>query len=234
MSDAMQKLLVVQDRDIRIQRLERDLEAVPRERKAVEDELAELGEAVESSRLAIRDAEVHRKNLEVEVESMRERIAKYQGQQMQIKSNEEYRALTSEIDTLRTRIRGVEDEELQLMEQIETLAAGLKVSEAKFREEEREIDERRERIQEKEDALEKRLRELRTEREELAADCDPRLLGQYARILAKRRDVALVAIENGNCGGCHLRLPPATVNMARRDEGLVVCEHCGRMLYARD
>ena len=234
MSDAMQQLLVVQDRDVRIRRVERDLAALPRERQAVDDELAGLRLAAEAARDGVRAAEVKRKGLEIDVESMREKVGKYQTQQLQIKTNEEYRALSSEIETLRTKITGVEDQELQIMEQIEELNRRMKESEAAFREAEREAGERHERIREKEEALGQRQAELRKERDELALQCDARLLSHYARILQKKCDVALVAVENGNCGGCHLRLPPATVNMARRSEGLVVCDHCGRMVYVRD
>lgn len=234
MSEAVEQLLVVQDRDVRIRRVERDLDGIPRERQAIDEELEGLRRALGADRDAARAAEVSRKSLEIEVDSMRERIGKYQTQQLQIKSNEEYRALVSEIATLRSRIAAVEDQELQAMERIEELGRRLRETETALREAEREAEERRARVREKEEALGQRLAELRKERLELVDRCDEFLLTQYGRILEKKGDIALVAVENGNCGGCHLRLPPATVNAARGGRGFAVCDHCGRMIYVRN
>ena len=46
-----------------------------------------------------------------------------------------------------------------------------------------------------------------------------------------RKDRALVALEDGVCGGCHMQLPPYVVHATKKHSSIVLCEYCGRILY---
>ncbi len=234
MSGTLEKLLILQDRDIRIRRARRELNAVPRRLEEIEEELAAAREKLEKAREAAMGAESERRQMEMDVDAKREQIAKYQNQLLQIKSNEEYRALTSEIEVLKRKIEEIEDQELVVMERVEELLKRRKEAEAVFAEAEKAAEERREQVREAEKSLRARLVDLEKEREELAAECDPTLLARYKRILDKKGDIAVVPVEHGACGGCHLKIPPQTVNLARRGDGLVVCDYCGRIVYFQE
>jgi catechol 2,3-dioxygenase-like lactoylglutathione lyase family enzyme len=66
----------------------------------------------------------------------------------------------------------------------------------------------------------------------LAQGIDPSWMAHYMRIIA-RRDRALAQLNDGICGGCHMKLPPSIHHATRRhDSNMVVCEYCGRLLYA--
>jgi uncharacterized protein len=72
---------------------------------------------------------------------------------------------------------------------------------------------------------------LRTRREAAAAGIQNRSwLQAYERIFT-RKDAALVPVEDGVCGGCHMTLPPSVVHQARRRNAAVACVYCGRLLY---
>jgi hypothetical protein len=58
------------------------------------------------------------------------------------------------------------------------------------------------------------------------------VLTRYRRILQSKGDVALVPVDHGSCGGCHMKLTTQTVNNARREDALAACENCGRLVYA--
>lgn len=55
---------------------------------------------------------------------------------------------------------------------------------------------------------------------------------RYQALLETGRSPVIVAIERGNCSGCHLRLPTMVESQARRSPAVHTCTHCGRMLYA--
>ena len=85
------------------------------------------------------------------------------------------------------------------------------------------LDERMARIAEE-------LKGIQGLRSTAAQDLDARWLKQYNRIFAAK-DRALVPLEEGICGGCHMKLPPAVVHAARKQTDMVTCDYCGRLLY---
>ena len=79
--------------------------------------------------------------------------------------------------------------------------------------------------------IETELARLQEERAVLIAQVDPEVLERYERLLRSKGDLAVVAIKHGNCGGCHLNLPPQIVHNARAERELTSCSYCGRILY---
>ena len=49
--------------------------------------------------------------------------------------------------------------------------------------------------------------------------------------LRSKGDVAIVPVQHGNCGGCHLQIPPQLIHNAKRGTELTSCDYCGRILY---
>src|SRR5665213_3319142 len=79
--------------------------------------------------------------------------------------------------------------------------------------------------------IEGELAQLKEERAKLVVNIDPEMLERYDRLLRSKGDLAIVAIKHGNCGGCHLNLPPQIQHDARSERGLTSCNYCGRILY---
>lgn len=60
------------------------------------------------------------------------------------------------------------------------------------------------------------------------------LLDRYQSLLEAGRYPVVVAIERGNCSGCHVRLPTLVEYQARRSPAIHTCPHCRRMVYASE
>jgi len=58
------------------------------------------------------------------------------------------------------------------------------------------------------------------------------LLERYQTLLDAGHHPVMVAIEQGTCSGCHLRLPTMVESQARLSPAVHLCPHCRRMLYA--
>ena len=71
--------------------------------------------AIETAKTEWRDLEAKKKTLETEIGSAETQVARYRTQQSQVKKNDEYRALTHEIETTETAIGTMEEEELKIM-----------------------------------------------------------------------------------------------------------------------
>jgi uncharacterized protein len=109
------KLLALQECDAKRLELEQQLGHVPREIAAVEAKIAAEKAAIETAKTEWRELEAKKKTLETEIGSAEAQAARYRTQQSQVKKNDEYRALTHEIETTEAAIGTMEEEELKIM-----------------------------------------------------------------------------------------------------------------------
>jgi len=78
--------------------------------------------------------------------------------------------------------------------------------------------------------VEEELEHLAEARSEAVEGIDSELLEEYERLRQKKGGVAIAAVVNGACDGCRVSLSVIVANRVRRNEGVVYCENCGRML----
>ncbi|MGH8021206.1 MAG: zinc ribbon domain-containing protein [Opitutaceae bacterium] len=121
--DGLQALMVLQDRDLKKSQLEKVLAGIPRERAAVETRVASHREAIETAKKTVTEHELKRKELESLLRSLEEQIQRYRNQQLQVKKNDEYQALTHEIELTGGRIGDVEEKEIELLYELDTARA---------------------------------------------------------------------------------------------------------------
>src|ERR1041385_4763343 len=117
MLEAIEKLLILQDRDRKIRRLQAELGQIGPERQTLKAKVSVTQSQLESTRQRVKQIESDRKRLELDVEAKKTQIERYANQQLQTRKNEEYRALAHEIDTCKEAIFKIEDQEIELMEQ---------------------------------------------------------------------------------------------------------------------
>ncbi|MFN7138849.1 MAG: hypothetical protein ACK4UN_05890, partial [Limisphaerales bacterium] len=98
MLEVIEKLLILQDRDRKIIRNKEELSNVAPERKMLQDKASHTQAGLEAAKLKAKQLESERKRLELEVEALNAKIAKYSVQQFETKKNEEFRALGNEIE----------------------------------------------------------------------------------------------------------------------------------------
>src|SRR5258705_5811801 len=169
MLDVIEKLLILQDRDRKIRRLRGELTHIEPERQALRARAADSQKTLEKAKERVKQIESDRKNLELEVESKKQLIAKYSLQQFQTRKNEEYRALAHEIDSCKGEIVKIEDSELELMEQAEATQKEVVRANHAATETRKLVEEQTTQLGAREQALKKELAELEINREELAA-----------------------------------------------------------------
>jgi predicted nucleic acid-binding Zn-ribbon protein len=231
MLEAIAKLLVLQDRDRKLRRVETELANIEPERQTFKTRFVSLQAQLDQVRLRVKQVESDRKRLELDVDVKKALIEKYANQQLQTRKNEEYKALAHEIETCKADITRIEDHEIELMEQAEQAQKEVvrltkeAVSAKKL------SDEQTAQLGAREQNLKKELAELQSNRAELAAAVDPGVRARYERLAKSRGENVLVGVQHGVCGGCHMKLPPQTLVACQSDQEVVACNSCGRILY---
>ena len=231
MLDTIEKLLVLQDRDRRIRRVKGELAHIEPERQMFQSRAVGAQTALETAKNRVKQLESDRKNLELEVEGKKQLIAKYANQQLQTRKNEEYRALTHEIEMCKEEIFKIENSEIELMEQAEAAQKEVARGTLAAAEARKLMDEQLAQLASREQNLKKELAELTANREELSGAVDETARARYERLVKNKGESVVVGVQHGVCGGCHMRLPAQVLVTCQAQQELVTCTNCGRILY---
>src|SRR5204862_6614138 len=148
-----------------------------------------------------RQVEVERKKLELDVGTRTESIARLKTQQYQTRKNDEFQAISHEIERYENEVRKLEDEELELMIEADKLKGELEAADKSARATKDSISRQLADLETTSKALETQEVELANEREALASKIDADVLYQFERLLNSKRHAAIVGLEHGVCTG---------------------------------
>jgi hypothetical protein len=228
-SDQLRSLIRLQSVDSQIDRLKKLRGDLPEEIRDLEDEIAGLATRIENQQRDVLDSEVLHNKSELDIKESEGLIKKYEEQQLQVRNNREYDALTKEIEAQRTRIAeaqarieaidGSKDERAKAAEEAVVL---LKEKEELLAAKRTELDEVLNDTKSEQSELEKT-------RESAAAKVDQRYLRAYDRLRTRVRDGrAVVSLERGAAAG--YAVPPQRQVEIRQRNRIVACEHTGRII----
>jgi hypothetical protein len=235
MLDSIEKLLVLQDRDRKIHRVQEELGQIAPERETLRNRASSTQTQLDAAKNRVKQIESERKRLELEVESKKTQIEKYANQQLQTRKNEEYKALAHEIETCKADIMKIEDQEIVLMEQTEAAQKEVVRANGEANEAKKLADSLIVELGQREENFKKELAQLQQGRAEQAATVDESVRNRYERLMKSKGDNVVVGIEHGVCGGCHMKLQQQLIVSCQSQKDIVTCSSCGRILYyARD
>ncbi len=227
----IERLLEVQDQDLIILRIETELADIPARKAREWERLQSHKSALQEAEAGVQASQAELHQHELEVQAKKEQIAKLRTQQMSLKTNKEFKAMSDEIEALERSIRRDEDQEIAIMEKIEASKGAMGEQQAALDAEQKEVDEDVKVFDARAQELQQELDGLRAKREELVDGIDADWLQRYEAILQRRRGAAIVSCANGVCGGCHMAVPPYQQHEARKQLEMVICGYCGRMLH---
>ncbi len=231
MLEAIEKLLILQDRDRKIAHVNDELARIEPERQLLQGRAANTQSSLDAAKLRAKTIESQRKDLELEALAQKQKIEKYSIQQFQTKKNEEFRAIGHEIEACKAAITKLEDQQLELMEVAEAAQKEVNAATQTAGEAKKHLDGQIAELSGREENLKKELAELSANREALAAAVDESTRSRYERLLKNKGGSVVVGIQHGVCGGCHMKFPTQIILSCRREEELVTCPNCGRILY---
>jgi uncharacterized protein len=230
----LEQLLILQEKDQHIRRLKLDLKRLPADQERAKAKLATDTEAVRAAKERVQLNEVAMKNLELQIQTRKDTIAKLKIQQYETRKNDEFAALGHEVVRYSADVTSLEDQELVLMEKAEVLKADLGKCQEALAATTALVDEELAKITERQGHVSAQLAEFNGVRKTLADRVDPDLLERYDRIFNHRGDAAIVELSGGICRGCNMKVTPACINAARAEKSLVTCPNCSRLVYFTD
>jgi predicted nucleic acid-binding Zn-ribbon protein len=192
-------------------------------------EAARLQVAAAKQQLA--DNQNARRGVEKDVAVHQGRLSKFREQAMAVKTNQEYHAIQHEMAFAQAEIKTLEDRILELMLDADDVTAAVKKAEAALAAEQKAGDAEKKAITSEHAQLKTLLEQLRAERATLVGAINPKTLAIFDLVSRRRNGLALAEARDGICTICHVRLRPQVFNTVRRNEEILQCDTCQRILY---
>jgi uncharacterized protein len=228
----LQTLIELQALDTRIAGLEAEAARLPQEIAAIRAAADDARKAVEDARARLdvtrKDTRAKEKDLEV---TQGKRV-KSEARLYEVKTNVEYSAVLTEIETIKQEKAAVEDEILTLMERQDRIAGEIKEAEARLTASLARCDTEETALRVKLAEVEGQLAHARSDRSGLSRDVSPAVLGDYEKILRARGGLAIAPVMKPDlCSGCRMLVRPQRLQELKQQNSLIACESCGRYLY---
>ena len=231
MNPDLQHLIHLQELDLKADRQRRRVADIPQLQAALDARLAERVGAVDGVKARIAACQTARREIEKDLAVVQGRLSKFKNQLMEVKTNKEYQAMQKEMSVAEHEISDQETRMLERMEEADALALELKAAEAALKAAQSEIAKEREQLEAEKGEIDRQLQATREERASVSAQTSGEALAVFERLSLSRKGVAMAEARDGLCTVCHVRLRPQIYNEARRNEGIIQCDSCNRILY---
>jgi predicted nucleic acid-binding Zn-ribbon protein len=234
MIEELEKLIVLQRNDLEIRAIESRLKQIPVEVENLEKEVATEKANVEKAEQRLSESQKSRRSMEGELEMIESRISKYKEQLMQVKSNDEYRAMQKQIDIAKEDLSAKEDLILAKFDEAESLQTKLSHRKKELEIGMVEVGKQEAELEKERTKLNSELHGKKTERAELIRLIPEELLNQYHVIAHARGGIGVAEAKNEHCQECHVRLRPQVYEELRLGQKILKCDSCTRILYIAD
>lgn len=226
----IENLLKLQGVDKEIRRLQDEVAELPKRVGAIEQKLAGTKAQLEKAQNAVKADEAARRKYDTNIKDLREKISKYRDQSLAVKTNEQYKALMTEIQFAEKEITANEDKILELMVNADARDKEVKAVQAELKAETAEIESEKEQAHQRTAEDEKLLAEARGKRDQFRSGIREDLLRHYERV-SKFRRTGIAEVRDHKCMGCQVILRPQTYNDVRSGKEVVFCDSCQRILH---
>lgn len=229
MSPEIEHLISLQVTDREIQRLRAEVAELPKRVAVIEARLAGTKAALEKAKASVKADDAARKKYESAITDLRGKISKYRDQSLEVKTNDQYKALMHEIQFAEQEIGANEDKILELMVNAEAREKEVKAAEAELKVETAEIEKEKAAAHERTAQDEKELAEWSAKRDAARSAVDSDLLRHYDRV-SKFRGSGIAEVRDHKCSGCSVMLRPQIYQEVQGGK-LIYCDSCQRILF---
>ena len=233
MENQIELLVDLQTVDQQLRERTEAIEALRRQVAELESELDEQRKTLAACRAERAEIEARRRDLESTLSDEESKMKDRRMRLNRIRNEKEASAVRREIELGKEGSQKLEEDLMACFETLDAVSA----REAELQGTLDALEARRREQQERVDAeivaLSSSVAEARRRREGLAANIDDALRRQYETIFERKRGSAVVEVRAGTCQGCHMRVAPQLFNEIQRNQRVIVCPNCHRILYWR-
>lgn len=211
--------------------IEAELEDIPTELHGLKRKFQKIQRTIKEIESNLESHNERSKKLIKEKEECDLNKDKYESQISLIKTQREYEAITSEIAQIKEKLEVIEEEEMNALQEIEEMKKVIDEQNDLYVQLKTTIAEKGKVVNKLMKEKQKELDKCLKAKEKISAGLDEEVIYKFEKIVKKKDGIGIVSIRNNVCMGCNMILPPQFVNDVRREEEIIFCPNCSRILY---
>lgn len=231
MKEKMKLLIELQACDRKIKEIQFSKSQGPLKIQGLREELAAMDRQAQDGHDRLESLKKDRKKLETDIQDLDGKIQKAGIKLGNIKKNEEYTAVLTEIEYLKKLKFTTEDRVLQLMEEIDQTEGQMREFKFGKAETSSRVEAGIVAVERETEEQDREILALEENRDRLTPALEKDLLKKYRLLLERKNGQAVSAVIRGVCQTCHLGLPPQRFNELLKGDSLITCPHCNRLVY---
>ncbi len=230
MQKTLYSLIELQEVDKRLDELMEERGDLPLIVEELQAKVDQKKEDFDLRKNELKQSKVRQREVELEVVEIKEKLAKYEEQLYQVKTNKEYDAITTETETAKEEIQNSEKELSELEQKIGELEETIEALEAEITKLDAELAENKVELEKTLNATAEEENLLKQEREIIIGKSSPEIVKSYELVRQARGGQGIAKIEGNVCGGCYSFIPPQKIVEVKKMKKIYTCEFCGRIL----
>jgi predicted nucleic acid-binding Zn-ribbon protein len=232
--EQLKLLIELQEMDSSILLINEKKESLPHKLEYSKAALKETSNAFQKVSKKYDDLNKIKKNKDLGLEEIQDKINKLRSRGSEIKTNKEYEAHLKEIEGFEKNKYKIEDEILSAMEDIENFSREMKEEEIKLKKADNDFKQHEKELEEESKKLDSEIEMCMAKRKEFVERIDDEIYSQYMNLLKRLGDMAVVPTKNEVCLGCNTNIPPQLYNDIKKNDDLYTCYYCKRFLYFKE
>ncbi len=234
MEEQLGLLIQLQELDATIRTRSEQKNRLPEALAALERRRAAAREDLDAVKESLQTAQKNKRDRDKDLEAGAQKVEKLKSRASEIKNNKEYQALLKEIEAAEQECKAIEDDILLLMEKIDGAAGQITAAEQRAREEEAVMQAEQKQHEAAFAKLEEELKAVQLARRDMVSRIQPPVLAQYQKLIVSKAGSAMAEARGESCSGCYMSIPPQVFVNVKKNESIINCPNCGRILYYKE
>lgn len=226
----IQYLIHIVKKDLEIAEKKKLVENVPGRIRAIDRELKKMDDELGETQHVLERIDQEKRHLEIDLKTQQDALKKKQDEQRQVKTNKEFQALITEIGFISKQIDREEERMLAVLDEGEARRREIKALTDRIGAQKHVLVAEKEKLLQETKVTEDSLKILDDEKVRILPHLSPDVRRMYNRILVAKGDSGVANLIGDICYGCYSRVPPQTAVEVRKNDQIINCEVCGRIL----
>ncbi len=206
-----------------------------------ENQIRSLQNAIEAKKEEVQLSKIQFDRLELELKSRDEQIARLRAALNTARTNKEYAALLTQLNTTKADNSKIESQSLELLKGIEDDEAECKEIQSQISEQKQHLEQLRTESGTLAGKYQAEIDKIQAEWDKVAKTIPDKSLEIFKRVTETYDGQAVAVVEQQNgkkgaysCGGCFMGLTAECVNLLMTKDDIIRCPNCTRILVLSD
>jgi len=226
----IQFLIQIVKKDMEIKEKKKLLEAVPPRIMAIDRDIKKMDESLGDTKHIIEKLDEEKRHIESVLKTHHAELEKKKEEQRVIRDNKLYRAIMLEMEYINKKVDQAEERMLAVLDEGEVRRNEIRVMNEKMSVERSALVAEKDKLEKEASAADDARKILEDEKLRILPHISEDIRRLYARIRAAKGDSGVANLMGDICQGCYSRVPPQRAVEVRRNEQIMNCEVCGRIL----